>query len=96
MPVCPLRRTNLVEEMFIDKRNRVVISSRAGYEENSKGLAIYIATKRITSENVIFSDKRMSSRLAGMGITIIIMTPTSSIGIMTFMVIFFFFCSCIK
>ena len=64
--------------MFKDRRNKVARRMIEGNEDSSNGFRIYVATRTIIKENVMFRDKRMSRSMGGNGITINTRMPTTA------------------
>ncbi len=75
LPADACSRTRRVDEMLSARRKSVVSSSREGRTEKSSGRRTYIASSRIVSDTVRFSDSSISSSAGGRGISIIPMRP---------------------
>ena len=76
-PVCPCKRTSRVDAIFSDRRKSVVIRSRDGNMENSRGLEAYIVSSSMSSARVILKARSMSSINGGRGIIMTMSTPTT-------------------
>jgi hypothetical protein len=66
-----------VEAMLRDNRKRVVIKSREGKVENSRGLVMERAVKRMIKAEVMLAERRISRMREGRGITMTIRIATT-------------------
>ena len=69
-PASAFPRISLVEEIFNDNLNKVVIKSNEGKIENCRGSFIYIAIIKIIRDKEIFIVSNKSIKKVGMGMII--------------------------
>jgi len=79
-PGLPSARISLVDDIFSESRNTVVINSNEGKMENCNASLVYTVFNRIITDSEILSANNISSNVGGTGIIMIKTMAISNIA----------------
>src|SRR5208283_3407968 len=80
VPVLPFKRINREDEMFRERRNRVIKSSVVGKTLKSAAFVMYIDDSSTMTEKVMLAEISMSRRIDGRGMIIASTMPSTASG----------------